>query len=254
MENIVLVVRPEEVSAGAIRGQTPAHLAYRMGDGPHLFRAKSPVAPRGGLMVIEDSHYRSGEEAEIFCNEVLRECAARRFSGVVCRFGGSRHALLSRTVSRLGEVCARRGLGFYVTEPYADTGVGKVLISTAISGGTLRGRLEAAQERWGKERIALWIERVAEDFILPSPTGTGTPLTEEELQQRREKLGGAVFFSAELCAYYFTYMVGETGHFVLFDDGSSIARKLKLGEELGITTAFLRYEDCRDFWAELFGT
>lgn len=253
MENIVLAVRAEEASEGRAWGKPLAHLVYRMGDGPHLFRVRSPVVPRGGLMVIDDLGFQSGEEAEPFCNEVLRECAARRFFGVVCRFEGKPRQGVSRTLQRLGELCARRGLSFYLPEAYGEVGVGKVLISTAISGGTLRGRLEGARERWGTERVVLWVERVAEDFVLPSPRGVGVPLTQEELKRRQEEQGADSFFSAELCARYFTYMAGEVGHFVLFDDGNSIAHKLTVGEELGITTTFLPYSATSDLLGELLG-
>lgn len=253
MENIVLAVRGEESAAGRAWGRPLAHTVYRMGDGPHLFRAKSPVVPRGGLMVIDDNGFRQGEEAEPFCNEVLRECAARRFSGVVCRFEGKPRQEVSRTLHRLGELCGRRGLSCYLPEAYGALGVGRVLISTAISGGTLRGRLEDAKARWGGERIALWVERVAEDFILPSPRGAGAPLTQAELRRLREEQGADSYFSAELCARYFTYMAGDVGHFVLFDDGVSIARKLAVGEELGITTAFLPYGETAAWLGELLG-
>lgn len=252
MENIILAAKPGEVSAAGAWGRPLAHLAYRMGEGPHLFRANSPMAPRGGLMVIEDSGFQGGGEAEPFCNEVLRECAARRFGGVVCRFLGKPRPILSQLTLRLGELCARRGLGFYVTEPYAGA-QGRVLISTALSGGTLRTRLEEAARQHGGDRVALWVERTAEDFLLPSPSGAGAPLTLEELECRRAEQGSTVFFSPELCAHYFTYMAGETGHFVLFDDAGSLSRKLALARQVGITTAFLPYTATADLLKELLG-
>lgn len=253
METIILAVKPGEVSAGGTWGRPLAHLAYRMGDGPHLFRANSPVAPRGGLMVIEDTGFQGGGEAEPFCNEVLRECAARRFNGVVCRFMGKPRAILNQIALRLGEICPRRGLSLYVTESCADTGAGRVMISTALSGGTLRGRLEEAASRYGRERVCLWLERTAEDFLLPSPSGAGAPLTLEELNDRRKEQGASVFFSPELCAHYFTYMSGGKGHFVLFDDAGSMSRKLTQAGQMGISTAFLPYAANADLLAELLG-
>lgn len=252
MENIILAVRPGEVSAAGGWGRSLAHLAYKMGEGPHLFRANSPVAPRGGLMVIDDSGFHGGGEVESFCNEVLRECAARRFGGVVCRFQAKSRPILGQITLHLGELCAKRGLGLYVTEPYAAA-AGRVLISTALSGGTLRTRLEEVVRQYGANRVALWIDRAAEDFLLPSPSGAGAPLTVEELKNRREEQGASVFFSPELCAHYFTYMAGETGHFVLFDDAGSISRKMALARELRISTAFLPYAATADLLGELLG-
>lgn len=243
MENIILTVGPGEATGGNAFGRPVAHMVYRMGEGPHLFRANAPVAPRGGLMVIEDTRFSGGGEAEPFCGEVLRECAARRFNGVVCRFLGRPRPVLHQITGRLGELCRGRGIALYVTEHYAGVSGGKVLISTAISGGSLRSRLTEAAESYGCDRVALWVEPVAEDFLLPSPTGAGAPLTREELERRREEQGSGVFFSPELCAHYFTYMTGEKGHFVLFDDAGSIRKKLWLGRELGLRTAFLPYRE-----------
>lgn len=241
---LILAAKPGEINAAGSWRRPLAHLAYRVGGGPHLFRANGPATPQRGLMVVDDTGFSGGGEPEGFCNEVLRECAARRFSGVVCRFLERPAPTLVQAVGKLGELCRGRGLEFYVTEGYAGaTGEGKVLISTALSGGSLRGRLEEAGERYGFSRLALWVERRAEDFPLPSPGGAGSPLTGEELERRREEHGAEVFFSGELCAHYFTYMAGERGHFVLFDDMGSIRRKLRLGEELGIRTGFLTYEE-----------
>jgi len=249
-----MAAKPGQLTAAGAWGLPMAHLAYRVGGGPHLFRANGPVTPRGGLMVMDAPRFEGGTEVEPFCNEVLRECAARRFSGVVCRFGSRTLPLLGEAAAQLGEVCRQRGLECWVTEPYgAAAGKAGVLISTALSGGSLRSRLEEAQGRFGRERVGLWVERSAEDFPLPSPSASGAPLTAEELARRREEHGGSVFFDHDLCAYYFTYMAGERGHFVLFDDGGSIRKKLRVGRELGIATAFLPYEEMEDVMGEVLG-
>ena len=52
-------------------------------------------------------------------------------------------------------------------------------VNTAISGGTLRTMLVDACNAFGRGRVALDIERLRMDFLLPSPTGEGTPLTKE---------------------------------------------------------------------------
>lgn len=251
IRNLILAVEPGQLTAAGAWKLPIAHLAYRMGDGPHLFRANTPLIPTGGWMVIDDARFTQGDAPEGFCNEVLRECAARRFTGVVCRFQGRESAVLADVTARLAEVCKNRGIGCFVTEAYgAGAPDAKVIISTAISGGSLQQRLEEATARFGT-RLALWVERVAEDFLLPSPSGAGAPLTVEELHRRREERGGAVFFSPELCAHYFTYMSGDKGHFVLFDDAGSIRKKLRMAESMGIGTAFLPYGSAADVLEEL---
>ena len=256
MEQIgmILAAKPGEVTAVGTWGKPVAHLAYRVGGGPHLFRANGPVTPQGGLMVIDDAGFSGGGEAGGFCNEVLRECAARKFTGVVCRFLGRPAPVLSEAVGKLGELCRSRGLKFYVSEPYGSAAPSAgVLISTALSGGSLQGRLEAAGESFGAGRLALWIERTAEDFLLPSPNGTGAPLTVEELERRREEHGADVFFSGELCAHYFTYMAGPKAHFVLFDTPRSIQEKLALAKRLGLCAVLLPQPEVEPHLEEIFG-
>lgn len=255
IERLILAALPGSVTSAGSWGRPLAHLAYRVGGGPHLFRANGPVTPQGGLMVIDDAGFSGGGEPESFCNEVLRECAARKLTGVVCRFQLRPVPVLTQAVGKLGELCRGRGLEFFVSEPYGGAASSaKVLISTALSGGSLQGRLEAAGESFGAGRLSMWIERTAEDFLLPSPSGTGAPITVEELERRRAEHGADIFFSGELCAHYFTYMAGEKGHFVLFDDAGSIRKKLRLGAELGVGTAFLPYETTSDLLGELLGT
>lgn len=252
MDRLIVAAKPGEVTSAGAWGMPLAHLAYRVGGGPHLFRANGPVTPQGGMMVIDDAGFSGGGEPEGFCNEVMRECAARKFTGVVCRFQGRPAPVLSEALGRLGELCRGRGLEYVVTESYGSAApAARVLLSTALSGGSLQGRLEAAGEAFGPGRLAIWVERTAEDFLLPSPKGTGAPLTVEELERRRAEHGSDVFFSGELCAHYFTYMAGEKGHFVLFDDGGSIRKKLALAVRLGVGMAFLPYETTGDLLGEL---
>lgn len=249
-KRFLAVVPGETVSAGR-RGLSLAHLAYRMGRGPHLFRANSPVAPTGGMMVVEDTGLTGEGEAEPFCGEVLRECVLRRFTGIFCRFRGEPCPVLAEICQRLERACRDRGWAFYVAEGYGNACQAGVVIPTAISGGSLRERLEAAGARFGYGRLAVWLDRVAQDFPLPSLTGRGVPLSQKDLAELRREKGGNVFFSHELCAHYFTYMAGEEGHFVLFDDAASLKKKLHSARELGIRTVFLPVGELGDSLEEL---
>ena len=128
----------------------------------------------------------------------------------------------------------------------------QVFISSALSGGTLVQRLREAQERFGRDRVVLALQRVAEDFFLPSPTGSGTPLTQEELQERIQERAPSIFFSHELCARYFTYMSRESGaHFVLFDDGATLAKKLQVARSLDIRTVLAAWPEIADVTEDL---
>ncbi len=50
-----------------------------------------------------------------------------------------------------------------------------------------------------------------------------------------------------LCARYFTYMSRESGaHFVLFDDGATLRRKLEAAQSLSIRTVLAPWQEIAD--------
>ena len=117
----------------------------------------------------------------------------------------------------------------------------RILIGTALSGGSLRELLEEAVAKYGTAQLALGVERTAMDFQLPCRTGYGTPLTQDTLAALRRNCGAPVFFSEALCAKYFTYRSGGETRLVLFDDDETVSRKLALAQSLGIGEAFRIY-------------
>lgn len=250
--NMILACPPTEMMSAKSYGLPLAHMAYRVGGGPHLFRANLPNPIRGGLMVIDDTNFDGRGEPGSFCQEVVRECAARGYSGVICDFERTL-LLLGRMVSELSPLLERRGWPLYVTEPYGRySKTAKVLIPTALSGGSFLQRLEEAAAQYGAARVALAVERSASDFFLPSPTGQGLPMSREELHRRMEELNPSIFFSNELCAHYFTYMNRQNGaHFVLFDDAASIRKKLHVARSLDISDALLPYSEVSDILGEI---
>ena len=118
MEPLIVTVPPARI--GELRGlrAVPAHQGYRIGRGPHLFRAAAGPVPQGGLMALDCVGFDGRGEAAPLCDEVVRECAARGFRGAVCDFEQGGVPLLDQVVRRLGEGFARRGWTLYVTEPY----------------------------------------------------------------------------------------------------------------------------------------
>ena len=216
---------------------TPAHLAYRLGPGAHLFRSEGTAPHKGGLMVVDDQEFSPLAPTGPLCQEVIRECQARSFSGAILDFENCLPPL-EQIAARLDEQFARRGWTLLVPERYgAHAPHSRVMIPSALSGGSLQKRLEEALERFGESRVVLALEKRAEDFYLPSPTGSGQPLTDQELAELKRRLSPSVFFSGELCARYFTYMSRENGaHFVLFDDGDTLRHKTEVARRLGIRT------------------
>ena len=135
-------------------------------------------------------------------------------------------------------VCANQGWTVYVPESFAycsaDT---RILISSALTSGTLERRLQAAAGHYGS-RITLAVEWQREDFLLPA-SGRGRALSQAALEEQIRRLEPAVFFDRGLCAHYYTYMAEGQAHFVLFDTPRSIREKLLVGRRLGVTSALL---------------
>lgn len=253
IEPLIVTVPPDRLRDLQGLRVVPAYQVYRVGQGPHLFRMGGGVAPRGGLMALDCAGCDGRGEAALLCDEIVRECAARGFQGVLCDFEQAGVPLLERSVRELGERLASRSRSLYVTEGYGHCSPhAHVLISSALSGGSLSQRLEEAAGRFGRGRLTLAVQRVAEDFFLPSPTGSGTPLSRQELEQKMEELSPSVFFSRELCARYFTYMSRENGaHFVLFDDGGTLRKKMEVAREHGIASAVAALPEVADVAEEL---
>ena len=145
---LLLTAPPDQCRAALRFGLPVAHVAYRVGGGPHLFRASIPVSVRGGLMVIDNTGFDGRGEAGPFCQEVLRECMARGYDGILCDFEGHPLQVLAQAVRTLGELTKKRGWPLYVTEAYAPfSDFAIALIPSALSGGSLQQRLQEAVER-----------------------------------------------------------------------------------------------------------
>ena len=250
---LIVTAPPDAFRAASACGLTLGHIAYRVGPGAHLLRANIPLNMRGGLMVVDSGGFDGRGEPEVFCQQVLRECNARSYQGVILDFEGHPHPLLGQIVKQLGALLPRRGWSLYVTEAYADfSDQARVILPSALSGGSFTQRLMDAAERYGAHRLALGIQRSAEDFALPSPSGSGTPLNREELAQRINNRGAAIFFSDDLCAHYFTYMSHQSGaHFVLFDNAGSIRKKIKIAQNLGFSACLLAWPEVDDILEEI---
>ena len=242
---MLLVITPPGRLSQLRQEFVPAHPIYRVGQGGRLFRV-GQVNPRGGAMVLDTRGFDGGGDVTGLCRQVVHECGMRNFCAVVC---GAAGAAPQQLAGALDEVLARRNIELYVPEYWGQyTKKSRVLIGSALSGGSLTCRLQEAAERFGgPERVALRLERSAEDFFLPAPQGSGKPLTGQELSELMGRLKPAVFFSDELCARYFTYMTGEGGaHFVLFDDGDTVRKKLQVARRLGVHRAVARLEQVED--------
>lgn len=250
---IYLTVAPDQIHQASRYTRRLAHAAYRIGPDGRLLRQNQLSQTRGGLMVLDDKDCGPIRDRDALCREVWRECVSRGFSGAVADFEQSVSGDRMRFLEALSQIFSRSGKRLYVPEAYGpQLPLAHILVCTALSGGILHQRLEEAARRFGSGRLALDLQRLRMDFPLPCPSGEGIPLSREALAALRDEKNPTVFYSADLCARYFTCIREGDSHFILFDDGGTIARKIQAGNALGIPTGFLLYPETEDLLPQLF--
>ena len=248
---LYVAAAPDRLSDLSLPPAQTACAAYGIGTSSHLsvhaFSARLP----GGLMMLSNENAPSVENPDRLCREIIGECIRRRYTGAVLDFIPSPAADQIALIRRLDTLLQRQNLTLYVPEYYGMcVRYGTVLICTALSGGTLRRRLTEAAASFAPRPIALDCQRLAMDFLIPSPNGEGVPLLTEQLWQLMQ--GRSIFFSGDQCARYFTYRTASSAHFVLFDDGETLRRKVQLGAEVGAAAAFFMLPEVADLTGELF--
>ncbi len=206
----------------------------------------------GGLLLLSDHNCGPIQSPDLLCRDIWMECAGHSFSGVVADFELPCSQDRLQFLQQLSQLLTRNNRRLFVPEVYGkDIHQASVYICTAISGGCLRERLEEARQCFGN-RLTLDLQRLRMSFPLPCPGGEGCPMTQEELQNLLEQQQPSIFYSKDLCAKYFTYPCDGELRFVLFDDGETLQKKIRLGSELGIQTGFLMYPEVEDLLPYLF--
>ncbi len=249
---LYMTATPQQYSLLCGTGFRLSHLVYQIGQDQHLHRSSVSRQTQIGLLALHSSDLPVIKETNTLCREILRECANRGFEGVAADFGDHISPDKISFFNELSTALQHNKKKLFVSAAYGkQVPTAYVLINTALSGGTLSTMLSDACNVFGKQRIALDIERVRMDFLLPSPSGEGTLLNEAEFETLLQKMAPTVYFSHELCAKYFTYRKDGHSHFVLFDDADTIRYKIKLGQQMDIRYAFLLCSEVSDLLNEL---
>lgn len=222
----------------------PAHLTYRLSPNGRLLRHPDAQSLRGGIMVIGDCRDDLQNISPQLSLEIIQECLLHGYRGVLLDLEHQQQSLV-RLVQQLGTLLQRQGVTLFIPEYYAPAAPrGRVLISTALSGGCLEDRLREAVNCFGQDRVVLAMEKTAQDFTLPALTGQGIPLTQEQLQQTQTDLHPCTFFSAPLCTRYFTYQKKDGSvHVTLYDDTETLCRKLDIARSAGIYRFLLPWQE-----------
>lgn len=235
---LIVFAPPEQAQSLAGSNAIPAPMVYRIGNGLTLHRSAAVPDLRGGVLAIAGGTVavqRCSGNLQLFLRQVQRESLYRRVLGIWLELDPAPVEEAAPLLSGLDGLTSRMKLEFWAPEWCAGAlKRGNILISSALSGGTLQARLEEAISAYGQERVTLAIEPMAEDFILPAARGQGTSLTPQALAALRENLRPNLFYSTELCAHYFTYLRRGVPHFVLFDTPGSLEKKRQLAAHLGL--------------------
>lgn len=251
-----LLTPPQHLAQAQTWGLPLAHMAYRLDDNGHLCQAPLPPHAKGGLMLVgADASPVGHSDPRRAVREILSVCQARNFGGVILDLEQPPTHFLAQLIQGLEEGLSLRKRTLFLPESYGNYAHRACLyLSSALSGGSLRRRLETAVDTYGPRRLVLCLNRSRDDFFLPAIKGRGRPISQETLEHLIRHLHPSIFFSQDLCAHYFTYMSRETGaHFVLFDNGESLLKKRALAQEIGLTRFFLLYPEVEPFLPQLTG-
>ncbi len=234
----------EDPRGPAVRGVRLALVCTRVPDG-----ALRAAKPGDALLFCPDEHPVGADDP--VAPRLIRCCRQGGFSGLVADLEPPLTPDKTRLAAALDGACAAAHLPLWVTEEYAPyVRYARILICTALSGGTLSRRLGECADQYGLQRLALDCQRLAVDLPIPSPNGEGTALTLAALTQSRQ--GRSCFYSDALGANYFTYRTGRNHRFVLYDNAETLRRKVALGEQMGIRDAFFMMPEVADLIEELF--
>lgn len=249
---LYLAVTPDKLRHASRCTSRLAHVAYRVGPEGRLTRQNMAMQTRGGVMVLGDRGCGAIRDCPSLCRDVWRECGNRGYTGVLADFELPPSPDRAAFLESLSQVLSRNRKQLFVPEVYGQrVPLAAAMICTAISGGVFRQRLEEARQRFGG-RVALDLQRLRMDFPLPCPSGEGRPLSLAALRELMERHQPAVFYSADLCAKYFTCTQDGASHFILFDDADTLQRKLQAGQAMEIRTAFVMYPEVEDLLPRLF--
>ncbi len=226
-----------------------AYLLYIIAENGMLQRAQVSLATRGGLLGIYRAEGLANADLERLARDIYGECGRRGLSGVVLDFEPApEHVEIIRELSR--KIMAKK-LTVFCSPALYEYGC-KVIIPSAVSGGSFSDLLSSCVSRFGAQNVCLEVVRSCNDFTMPSYSPEGVALSPSEFRAITEKHRPGAYFSPDLCAKYFTYRNDGEAHFVIFDDLDTAAHKLDIARKQGIFGAFLLYSDWGTAVRELF--
>lgn len=243
MTKTFLVATAQDAKSAEGMGVPCGFLFYRIGEAGTLQRAQLPASARGGLMGIYEAPGLAAADLSRLVRDISAECARRGYGGAILDF-----ELTQEGVPAFSQLCAgliKQNIPVFVPQALASAAPGcKVILPSAVSGGSFEEMLDRFIAQYGAEQICLDVMRSCNDFTMPSYTPDGTVLSLPQFQEIQQRYQPSAYFSQELCAKYFTYRPDrETVHFVLYDDPDTGAQKIRVATQKGLYACFLLYRE-----------
>ncbi len=237
-----LVTTAQDAKAAEGLGVACAYLYYRVGEAGLLQRAQLPITAKGGMMGVYDGGGLHRADPQALAQSIVLECKRRGYHGVILDIEGETG--LYQLMQQLSAHLAERGIVHVVPLSMAHAAPhAKILIPSAISGGSFVEMLQSFSARFGASNLCLELVRSCNDFVMPSFSPQGVALSPTDFSDILRKHSPIPYFSREMCSKYFTYRTDGQAHFVLFDDAATAAQKIVLAREHGFFAAFALYSD-----------
>lgn len=212
---------------------------------PEGIKPDAQPTGKGGLMgLYSQGQPLGGVDAEKVASEIGARVKRRGYGGVVLDIPVSDDG--AAFISRLCPFLASMAIVHYVPVELASRAPqAKLLVPSAISGGSFAEMIEHFSSLYSPSRLCLELIRTRNDFEMPSVDSSGKALSRQEFDYLLEQSGGG-YYSTELCCRYFTYMDGKTPHFVMYDDKTSARQKAEMAARAGFFGLFALYGE----WGE----
>ena len=249
-----LVTTAQDAPQAAALRLPRVFLIYRVRDNA-LTCDNLPQLLRGGVMgVFEDGTGDAPTDVQKLAQDILQEYHKRGYHGLLLDF--ERVSVFAPLVTAICRQCAKRNIVCFVPVAFAAHAPGsKVIISSAISGGSYPEMIDDFAARYGPENLCLELVHARQEYILPAADADGVLLSSDAFQKIMQTYNPSVFYDSTLYSKYCTYRDADGKvHFLLFDDAPSAAKKMDYAAKQGLFAVFLLYRDWGSGVNALFST
>ena len=208
-----------------------------------------PTCPTqcGDMLIIDDSVYPLHIKAQALAQLIFQTCLSANL-GLVCDFEKTKTPFFSDLVSYLDALLHTHQLDLWIPESYAThSEFGNVMVSSELSGGYWKKHICEMIQTYPSP-IVLQLLPISMDFTLPCPTGCGRVLTPTQRECLIESYAPKIHYSPQLVCQYYTYVVEDVVHFVLFDNRETLLEKIEIAHQLGVGHIICLYDELGDLF------